>query len=491
MGQFVPFTSYAPDLPPETPGAITYCQNVIPLPDGYAAQNAMIPVPNVDPLPGEARGFAVIRRLDNGRRVFAATADKIYELQALTWTDRSASGGYALGLDTENRARFAQFGNVTISSVGHANRLQSSTTGAFAAIANAPKAKVIETVNNFVFAFNYIDDVYGLGTRENGWWCSGLGNETQWQPSAATQATAGQFIEAPGPVVGAKRLGSAIVAYKERSAFIGEYVGVPQVWNWRQLPGEVGALGQESIVNIGTAHFFVGSDDFWMFDGSRFVPIGTPIRNSFLADLDHTYKRRIWSAHDKQNGIIYWFYPGKGNDGVCNKCVAYNYKVDKWGRCDNTIEAAADYIDAGVSYDAVGIYYNTYDDLPTDSTYNSTFPVTDANTVAMFNASHELVGFSGTPSQSRIYTHHIGDVATYTTLTKVRPRFVKTPSNGSMEYFYSETNADELVQGDSVNLENNVFDPLWSARWHKLGFVLNGSWKMPGFALDLSVDGDE
>lgn len=487
----IPFQGYAPDLAPETEGIITDCDRVIPYSDGYAAQGSLTTITGSTVLSGAARGFAVVRKLDNSRRVFASTSTAIYELDSGGWTDRSDTGGYDLTTDTEIRARFAQFGNVTISAVGHNNRIQSSTSGAFAAITGAPKAKVIETVNNFVFAFNYVDDTHGLGTRENGWWCSALGDETDWTPDVANQCVAGQFIESPGPVLGAKRLGPVIVAYKERSAFIGEYVGVPAVWAWRQLPGEVGALSQECIVSIGTAHYFVGQEDFWMFDGSRFVPIGTPLRNTFFNDLDQQYKRLVWGAHDKKNTLIYWFYPSSGSEGVLDSCIVYNYKTDKWGRSDATIEAAADYVDVGITYDTLGTYYSTYSDFPTTGTYDNTFPVLDQNTIAVFNSSHYMATFTGSPTVSSITTHHIGDMTSFSTLTKVRPRFITTPSSASMEYFYSNTNADTFTQGTTVNMANNVFDMIWSARWHKLKFTFNGTMKILGFKPEIEADGDE
>lgn len=483
-----PFTSYAPDLTPETEGIITDCENVIPYPDGYRAQNSALNA-LVDPLAGEARGFAVVRKLDNTHRTFAATRTAIYELTATTWTDRSDTGGYDLGADQEVSARFVQFGNATLAAVGHNRRIQTSSTGAFAAIANAPKARVIETVNNFVFVFNYVDDVYGLGTRENGWWCSGLGNETQWSPSVTTQSVAGQFLETAGGVVAAKRLGSYIVAYKEKSAFIGQYVGAPAVWSWQQLPGEIGALSQECIVNIGTAHYFISTDDFQMFDGSRFTAIGTPVRNTFFNDLDPKYRSRVRAGHDQINDLVYWFYPSKSSGGVIDKCIVYNYKLDKWGRSDIQIEAVAEYIESGITYDSLGSSYATYDDLPENITYDSTFWTAYSPVVAFFTSDHKVNTFGGTPGNSSITTWHIGDLTTFTTITAVRPRFLKTPSSSTADYSYSPTNADEMVSGSSSSLYENKYDLLWSARWHKLKMNFAGVMTINGIGVELSADG--
>jgi hypothetical protein len=486
----IPFVGYAPDLPIGTQGIFTACDRIIPLTDGFAAQNAPLDI-GINALAGQARGFAIIGRLDGLRRVFSATQTKIYELNSTTWTDVSAAGDYDLGADAEIRARFAQFGNVTLAAVGQNDLLQSSTTGAFSAIANSPQAKVIETVNNFVFAFNYVDPAYGLGTRENGWWCSALGDETDWNPSVSTQSVAGSFIETPGPVVAAKRLGSSIVAYKEKSAFFGQYVGAPAVWSWTQLPGELGTYSQETIVNVGTAHFFISHDDFQMFDGSRFTSIGTPVRQTFFNELDPKYRTRIWAAHDRINGLIYWHYPSKSGGGAIDKCLVYNYKIDKWGRSDQLIEAVAEYIDPGITYDGLGAEYATYDDLPTGISYNSSFWTAEAPVVTFFGTDHKLYGYGGTPTSSSITTGHYGDVTQFSTISKVRPRFIVTPASSTMEYSHSNDNADNMTQNITSTLVNNVYDMIWSARWHKFKFNYVGAMKITGFRPEMINDGVE
>lgn len=489
MSDVIAFTGYAPDLSPDTPGIFTECSNIIPQTDGFQAQNAAMDV-GVDALASYARGFAITKKLDGTKRTFAATQTKLYELSGTSWADRSQAGNYNIGADLSSRARFAQFGNVTLAAVGTANRIQSSTSGAFADVsATAPKATIVETVNNFVFAFNFIDDSHGLGTLENGWWCSAVGDEADWTPSVSTQSVSGQFLETAGGVVAARRLGSNIVAYKENSTFIGEYVGVPTVWSWRQLTGEIGTFCQESVVNVGTAHFFISKDDFQIFDGSRIASIGTPVRKKFFSEFDQSYRSRITTAHDRTNSLIYWFYPSKTGAGVIDKCLVYNYKTDKWGRSDATIELAAEYIEPGITYDGLGSKYATWDDLPTVISYDSSFWSAESAVVSFFNTSHDLTVFNGVPLSSSITTGHFGDIAQFTTVDRIRPRFISTPSSSEMLYSYSDTNADAMTQNITTALINNYYDMLWTARWHKFRFNFTGSMKITGIAGDFVTEG--
>jgi hypothetical protein len=336
-----------------------------------------------------------------------------------------------------------------------------------------------------------VDADHGLGTLTNGWWCSALGDETSWTPDVTTQCVAGSFLQTPGPVVAAKKLGSYIIAYKEQSAFIGQYVGVPEVWNWSQLPGELGALSQESVVNVGTAHYFPSMDDFQMFDGSRFVSIGNPVRKAFFADLDPQYRTLITSLHDRINSLIYWFYPSISGTGTIDKCIVYNYKKDQWGRSDIVIEAASEFIETGVTFAGLGSLYTTWDDLPTTIGYDSSIWTAEAPSPAFIKTDHKIKTFGGVPTTSYILTGHYGDVSSFSTVQKVRPRFIVTPTSSTMNYYHSNDNADNMTQNITSTLTNNVYDLIWSARWHQVRFNFVGPMTISGFTPEFTADGNE
>jgi hypothetical protein len=107
-----------------------------------------------DALAAECLGAETLTKLDATRRVFAGTASKLYELSGTSWSDVSA-GSYTLG--ATSRWCFAQFGDTSIAATID-EVIQSTSSGAFAAISGAPQATVIESVltsgGGFVLAFN-------------------------------------------------------------------------------------------------------------------------------------------------------------------------------------------------------------------------------------------------------------------------------------------------------------------------------------------------
>lgn len=479
-----PFVGFAPDLPPETPGVMTDCDNILPDTDGFVSGPSRVDA-GIGALAAECRGFVTVRKLDNSTRTFAGTASKLYESTGGAWSE--VGTGYSLA--TEDRWRFAQFGNVTVATAKSVN-IQGATSGSFSVLdATAPKAAIVETINNQVFAFNTNDA--GFGDDTNRWWCSAIGDETDWTPSVSTQCASGQLIATAGPITAGKRLGDVICAYKERSLYVGTYVGAPVIWDWRQVPGEVGAPSHESVVTTGAQHFFPGPDDFYMFDGSRPVALKSPVRQWFLDNRDPDYSYRMYGVYDRLNSRIFWWFASNSSAGVLDTCIVYHIATNRWGRMDGTIEAVAEYIEPGITYHGLGTAYSTYDSLPTDIAFDSQFWVAGNSTLSVIGTDHTAYTYTGTPGSSSITTGHFGDSTQFSTCNRVRPRFINTPATTQMLYSYSNLNADNFTQSITSAYSNGFYDMIWSARWHKFELQFTGAMTVLGIEPKIVMDGTE
>jgi hypothetical protein len=166
------------------------------------------------------------------------------------------------------------------------NALQWRTTGLFQDLLGAPQGAVVVSMPNFLFLFNTTDQA-GANLVTDRWWCSSINNPLgSWTPSVTTQATNGRLIGNGGAITAALPLGDRIVAYKETSIFVGTYVGSPEVWRWEQIPGEIGTRSINGVVDVGGAHFIVGRDNIWLFDGTRPVAIGRgTVRDTLFKEL--------------------------------------------------------------------------------------------------------------------------------------------------------------------------------------------------------------
>src|SRR5574341_519769 len=345
----IPLLGFAPDTDPHIPGVVTDCTNFIPYASGMESGPSAVTPTGVPVLAAECLGAAVVTNLDGTRRVLAGTATKLYEIPATTWVDIGRVAAYTGGADT--RWAFAQFGNTTLAA-NRADAMQRSTGAgvAFADIAGAPKAEIIFTIGSQVMALNVNDGA----EKSDGWAVCAANDETSWAASLTTLAANGRLVSTPGKLTAGARLGDFAVAYKERSLYLGRFVGPPSVWDWVLVAGgDVGCVGKEALCDLDGTHFFVGDGGFFLFDGGRPVPIGEEVvRQWFYDNSSQSFRYKTKCVYDRQNRRVWIFYPST-NASTCDSALVYHLDSKKWGRAAYNIEAALNYIASGYTINSL------------------------------------------------------------------------------------------------------------------------------------------
>ena len=479
-----PLLGFAPDMEAPTVGVITDCTNFVPYLTGMEAAPLPATPAGVPVLAAECRGAAVATRLDGTRRVIAGTTTKLYELAGGVWLDRSRAAPYTGGGDT--RWSFTQLGDAIIAA-NRADTIQRSTSGVFADIASAPKAEIVFSVGAFVMALNTND-----GTEKpNGWHCCASFDDTSWTPSIATQATRGQLVATPGALTAGLRLGEYAVAYKNRSIYLGQYVGAPNVWDWLLVPGgEAGCVGKEALTDIGGAHFFVGPDNFWIFDGTRPQPVGVDqVRQWFYDNSNPSFLYRTKCVFDRQQNRVWVFYPSL-NSEVCNAALVYHVQRKQWGRSDFTVEAAINYIGSGLTIDTLNTVAATIDTLPNVS-FDSQYWLAGGASLSFFSTAHQLQSLTGAANTSSFTTGDGGDDDTVTLLKQIRLRYAaaRAPTSATATAFRKQTSGGSYTQVKTGTLNDGKFDVLQSARWHRARFDFVGPVRVTGINPTLTKAG--
>ena len=485
----VKFKGYAPDADPTTEGIISNCSAIIPTIKGFKAAESPVST-DLPALAAACQGAAVLRKLDNTTRLIAGTGTALYESASTSWTDVTRVGDYTASSDT--RWSFAQFNDVTLAAI-KSDTLQYSSSGAFADVSGAPKGAIVETVNEFVFLFDTNEATYG--DSPNRWWCAAQGNYTDWTPAISTNCYTGTLTSSPGKIRAGKRFGDNIVAYKDRSMYIGYFSGSPIGWKFTQVPGETGALSNEVVVNVGLPenpmHIFMGFDDFYLFDGSRPKPLGANVlKETVYGSLNRQYSHCSMALHDYTNNCIYFYYPTSGSPKP-DKCVVYNYKTGEWGRDDRTIEAVVEYIAAGVTYDGMGTSYSTYDDISSALSYDTAFFYAGTPIKSVFDGNHLIKTLTGAATSSSITTGDIGDDVKFSTVTRAKPRFTTAPSSASLTNYYKNELSDTLTLDTTTYMSSNRFDLLRESRWHRGRYDFTGDVEIIGVGYDFEIGGDE
>lgn len=476
------FAGYAPDADPSTPGVVVDLDMMEPSFRGYKSAPSAVST-ELTALASACVGSALITKLDGSKRLFAGTATHIYEASSGAWTDRSGST-YAAASDA--RWTFAQFGDVTIAQNG-VDEPQTSTTGAFSATTTIPIAKLQETVSGFLMCANITDASYAFS---DAWWCSALYDYTNFTPSIATQSAQGRLFDTPGPINALRRIGGDVVAFKERSMYLGRYVGPDVIWAWQQIPGDVGAFSQSGVVSDGVALYWWGGDDFYRFDGSRPQPIGEAVKRWFARNAAQQYLYRMLGDYDRENSLVRWYFV-QGSDTSPRSCIVFNTRTGQWGRADRAIESVVDYVSSGITFDSPGILAGlTFDDTTYTQSFDSPFWLASSESPAVFNESHVLQTLTGVSGASSLTSGDFGDDDRYTLLRRIRPRYSTSPTTASMTNYWKNDSGGTLSTDESVSADDGKFDVLQSARWHRVKFDWTGDVEVSGFNADAVPEGE-
>lgn len=477
----IKITGYYPDADPTSEGVILDADNIIPTLKGSYKSAPSLSAIGMDALDTECFGAASIQVLDNTNRVLAGTDTGLFEVSGNNWLDVSKTGGYAAGT---KRWNFGVFGNIALASNGQ-DPLQFSESGVnFDDVDGSPVCQVFDIGGGFVMMGATDEATYG--NQSDRWWCSAIYDYTDWTPDVATQATTGRLVDAAGSIRAMKALGASFVAYKDNAMFVGSYVGTPLVWTWQLLPTSIGCSSQGAVAKVpSVGHIFVGQEDFYLFDGSGLPqPIGAGIKDWFFGDLRQSFKNNIYSLVDKRSSNVWFFYPRQDSDGQPTGAVIYNWRAKKWGVWRGAVEAAIEFISGETTYDtAEGVF----DDQTL--AFDSPFWTNTTEFPSVVDSTHTLKMLTGDSGTSNITFSDVGDDVRLTTLGRVKMRFLQAPTSATMTNQHKHNEGDPLMLGQAVMMNDNKFDFLRSARWHRVTLQTVGNCEFTGIAYDLRANG--
>lgn len=480
----IPISGFMPDADPTTPGVIVDCDQFIPFESGYKGAPTGVDV-GVSALGADCAGAAVLRSLDGSAKLFAGTATKLYQAGTTAWTDVSRAGDYILSAD--DLWSFAQFGDINLAATISA-QIQKNTGAGFTDLTGAPKAKIIESVAGFVMAL-YTDETV-TGERPDGWWCSGLYDYTTWTASAATQAQNGRLFGTEGPIVAGKALGNDMIAYKNRAIYVGRYEGPPLSWSFTEIPGDVGCVGQNAVVDVDIGHVFVGLDNIYFFDGVRPVPIATgTVRDWFISRLDPTYRYKTALMWDKNAQLVWIFFPSAGNSGMLDSCLVWHLTTKRWGVATRDIEQPINYVSPGITYDGGSPLITTYDGTSLTIAYDSPFWLASGVTPSVIGTDGKIYTLSGVCDEAYFTTGDIGEDGAYLNCTRLRVRFTDAPDSATVQGYYKFAEGDALTTGANGTLSDGKMDCRQAARFHRFKVTTGGDFVATAYEIDAKRGG--
>lgn len=148
-----------------------------------------------------------------------------------------------------------------------------------------------------------------------------------WTPSATN--TAGSVILTEGSrIIGAIRSRNTINIWTDKAMYIQEFVGTPFIFRFTQVGSNCGMIGPHAAVDIDGVSYWMGDNNFYMYDG-RVNTMPCTIRRHLFDNFNMVQKDKVYAGINSEFKEIIWLYP-QDNSLEPNAYIIYNYEEKTW-----------------------------------------------------------------------------------------------------------------------------------------------------------------
>jgi hypothetical protein len=211
-----------------------------------------------------------------------------------------------------------------------------------------PKAKYLAYVTPYLLA-GCTDD----GASVEPWriaWCD-TDDPENWSTGNSGEAL---VTDEPSVIQNIAKLNEFVAVYKKDSLAIGAKVDTEDVFQFSTVKTGVGLLSPRAFADVEGKHFFMGRNDFFVWNGIRVDSIGTAVREHIFSRINSTKVARCFALHVQEQTEV-WFFILSTSDTWPVEVWKYNYRYGFWyfDSCNN--------ITAGIKWENVSSL--TWDDL--------------------------------------------------------------------------------------------------------------------------------
>lgn len=200
---------------------------------------------------------------------------------------------------------------------------QLNTATPAAPISNAPSScsSLCVTAERILMALGA-----GGNPRQIEW--SDREDNTQWTPAATNEA--GDFqLQTTGVILRGLRVRGRTLILTTTDAHTATYLGPPFVYGFEQAGYGCGLVAPLGVVSIGDRAFWMGENEFFMYDGSRVQVIPCPIADYVFDDVNSAQANKAFAVSIQQHSEVWWFYPSSGSEEN-DRYAAYDYGEGVW-----------------------------------------------------------------------------------------------------------------------------------------------------------------
>ena len=148
-----------------------------------------------------------------------------------------------------------------------------------------------------------------------------------WIPTA-TNTAGSQRLTDGSKLVAAERSRGAVLIWSDTALYQMQLIGAPFTFGFSQLGSACGACGLHATVESNGRSFWMGTDSFFMFDGSV-QKIPCTIEDHVFTNIDESSQKDTFAALNSEFNEVTWFYPTSGSSAL-NASATFNYAEKVW-----------------------------------------------------------------------------------------------------------------------------------------------------------------
>jgi len=156
---------------------------------------------------------------------------------------------------------------------------------------------------------------------------------TNWDIADTTKTAGEQRLSSGSFIVTAAQNREEVIIWTDASLFTMSYVGPPYGWGFNLIGANFDIIGPNSKVVSGSVAYWMGTNNFYMYDG-KISAMPCTVRDYVFLDLSVDDGDKVYCSSDSGNNEIIWFYPsesqGPTGSRENDRYVVYNYVEDAW-----------------------------------------------------------------------------------------------------------------------------------------------------------------
>lgn len=157
---------------------------------------------------------------------------------------------------------------------------------------------------------------------------------SSWTPAANNEAGDTELSDTPGPLMCAVPIRGSLLIYKRSSLYAADYVGVGEIYTFRPLFSNMGALTRRAVCDVNGQHVVVTDGDIVLTDGTNRRSIGEArMRERLFANIDNEHYENLYTVHNRAKGEVLIAFPESGF-AFCTKALVYDVARDSFGERD-------------------------------------------------------------------------------------------------------------------------------------------------------------